>query len=50
MEDPTTAALHKNQLYVLANSHLDAYNANKTSVKGIENKLKKPLILVMPLQ
>lgn len=50
MEDPTTAALYKDRLYVLANSHLDAYNANKTSVKGIEDKLKKPLILVMPLR
>jgi sugar lactone lactonase YvrE len=50
MEDPTTAALYKNKLYVLANSHLDAYNANQTSVIGIENKLKKPLILVVPLQ
>lgn len=50
MEDPTTAALYQNKLYVLANSHLDAYNANQTSVKGIEDKLKKPLILVVPLQ
>ncbi|NTS39902.1 hypothetical protein HRG84_03215 [Flavisolibacter sp. BT320] len=49
LEDPTTAALYQNNLYVLANSHLDAYNANKTSLKGIENKLKKPLILVVPL-
>lgn len=50
MDDPTTAALYNNQLYVLANSHLDAYNTNKTSVTGIENKLKKPVILVLPLQ
>ncbi|HEV7332466.1 MAG TPA: hypothetical protein VGN63_15620 [Flavisolibacter sp.] len=50
MEDPTTAALHNNRLYVLANSHLDAYNANKTSVKGIEDKLKKPVILILPLR
>lgn len=50
MADPTTAALHNNRLYVLANSHLDAYNANQTSVKGIENKLKKPVILVLPLR
>lgn len=49
MEDPTTAALYNQKLYVLANSHLDVYNANKTSVKGIENKLKKPVILVVPL-
>jgi outer membrane protein assembly factor BamB len=44
--DPTTAALYKNRLYVIANSHLDAFNANKTSTKGIEEKLKPVTLLV----
>jgi hypothetical protein len=42
--DPTTAALYKNRLYVIVNSHLDSFNKNKTSTKGIESVLK-PLIL-----
>ena len=37
--EPTTAALAGNHLYVLANSHLATYNANKESVIGVENKL-----------
>ena len=43
--DPTTAARFGNKLYVIANSHLDQFNANKESVVGIENKLT-PLKLV----
>jgi sugar lactone lactonase YvrE len=44
--DPTTAAKSGNKLYVIANSHLDHFNANKESVIGIENKLT-PLKLVV---
>lgn len=44
--DPTTAAKFGNRLYVIANSHLDQFNANKETVKGIENKLT-PLKLVL---
>jgi sugar lactone lactonase YvrE len=48
--DPTTAALHKNRLYVIANSHLDVYNKNKTSTRGIEGMLKPVTILVYKLK
>jgi len=44
--DPTTAAKFGNKLYVIANSHLDQFNANKETVKGIENVLT-PLKLVL---
>ena len=44
--DPTTAALYNNELYVIANSHLDAFNANNTSTTGIENTLR-PLTLTI---
>ncbi|MEI9943483.1 MAG: hypothetical protein WDN26_04615 [Chitinophagaceae bacterium] len=44
--DPTTAARFRNKLYVIANSHLSQYNANKETVKGIENVLT-PLKLVL---
>lgn len=44
--DPTTAAKFKDKLYVIANSHLDQFNANKESVAGIEDKLT-PLKLVV---
>jgi len=44
--DPTTAAKFGNKLYVIANSHLDQFNANKESVVGIENTLT-PLKLVL---
>lgn len=37
--EPTTSALAGNHLYVLANSHLATYNANKESVLGVESKL-----------
>src|SRR5688572_10085281 len=36
--EPTTIALYKNKLYVIANSNLAVYNANNESVKGIEDK------------
>lgn len=48
--DPTTAALYKNRLYVIANSHLDVFNANKTSTKGIEDKLRPVTVLVYKLR
>jgi sugar lactone lactonase YvrE len=44
--DPTTAAKFGNKLYVIANSHLDQYNKNNESVKGIESALM-PLRLVL---
>ncbi|HEX7844692.1 MAG TPA: hypothetical protein VF476_02765, partial [Chitinophagaceae bacterium] len=44
--DPTTAAALANKLYVIANSHLDHFNANKETVKGIEDKLT-PLKLIV---
>jgi streptogramin lyase len=47
--DPTTAALFKNKLYVIANSHLDVFNENKTSTKGIEDKLRPVTLLIYKL-
>ena len=44
--DPTTAAKSGKKLFVIANSHLDQYNANKEKVEGIEKDLK-PLMLVV---
>lgn len=44
--DPTTAAYGGNRLYVIANSYLTEYNQNKSSTKGIEDKLKPVVILV----
>jgi hypothetical protein len=43
--EPTTAAISGQYIYVLANSHLAAYNANKQSTKGIESQLKPVTIL-----
>jgi sugar lactone lactonase YvrE len=43
--EPTTLAVAGNKLFVLANSHLAAYNANKQSTKGIEDRLKPVTIL-----
>jgi streptogramin lyase len=48
--EPTTAAVLGNNLYVLSNSYLAAYNANKESVAGIENKLGSVTILVYKLK
>jgi streptogramin lyase len=47
--EPTTAAVLANKLYVIANSHLAAYNRNKESVKGIETELSSVVIVVYPL-
>jgi hypothetical protein len=44
--DPTTAVKLGKKLYLIANSHLDQYNANKEKVAGIEKDLK-PLMLVV---
>ncbi len=44
--EPTTAAKFRNKIYVIANSHLDQFNANKESVVGIEKALA-PLKLVV---
>lgn len=47
--EPTTLAIAGNKLYVLANSNLGVYNANKESVKGVEQKLSPITILVYNL-
>jgi hypothetical protein len=47
--EPTTAALAHNKLYVLANSHLASYNANKESTAGIGDKLKPVAVVVYSL-
>jgi len=44
--EPTTLAVAGNKLYVLANSNLGVYNANKESVAGVEQKLSPITILV----
>jgi DNA-binding beta-propeller fold protein YncE len=48
--DPTTAAIRGNQLYVLANSYLGEYNANKESVKGISAQLGPVTVLIYELK
>jgi len=48
--ETTTAAVLENNLYVLSNSYLAAYNANKESVAGIEDKLGSVTILVYKLK
>jgi hypothetical protein len=48
--EPTTAALRKEKLYVIANSYLGLYNANKESTSGVEEKLTAPTILVYKLK
>ncbi|HEX6431216.1 MAG TPA: hypothetical protein VF008_26180 [Niastella sp.] len=47
--DPTTAAILGNKLYVLANSYLGEYNANKESTKGISDQLGPVTIIVYDL-
>ena len=44
--EPTTLAVANKHIYVLANSHLEAYNKNRQSVSGIENKLIPPVIIL----
>jgi DNA-binding beta-propeller fold protein YncE len=48
--DPTTAAILGNKLFVLANSYLGEYNANKESAIGIADKLGPVTVLVYELQ
>jgi DNA-binding beta-propeller fold protein YncE len=48
--DPTTAAILGNKLYVLANSYLGEYNANKESAKGISDQLGPVTVLVYELK
>jgi sugar lactone lactonase YvrE len=48
--EPTTLSLAGKKLYVVANSHIAAYNANKESTKGIEGQLKPLTILRYQLQ
>lgn len=47
--EPTTLAVAGNKLYVLANSNLGVYNANKESVAGVEQKLSPITILLYNL-
>jgi DNA-binding beta-propeller fold protein YncE len=48
--DPTTAAVLGNKLYVLANSYLGEYNANKESAVGIADKLGPVVVLIYDLK
>jgi DNA-binding beta-propeller fold protein YncE len=48
--DPTTAAVLGDKLYVLANSYLGEYNANKESAKGISDQLGPVTIIVYELK
>ncbi len=49
-KEPTTIDIANGFLYVLANSHLAVYNANKESVKGVEQQLSPVVILKYNLQ
>lgn len=49
-KEPTTIDIANGFLYVLANSHLAVYNANKESVKGVEQQLSPVVILKYKLQ
>ena len=46
--EPTTLALANRRIYVLANSHLEAFNKNKQSATGIDDQLTPPAIIVYP--
>lgn len=48
--EPTTLAISGKKLYLLANSNLGVYNANKESVNGIEDKLTDIAVLVFQLK
>lgn len=47
---PTTLAIADKNLFVLSNSHLAPFNANKQSTSGIEGQLKPVIILQYRLQ
>jgi len=49
-KEPTTLDIADDTLYVVANSHLYNYNANKESIKGIENQLSPLVILKYKLK
>ena len=46
--EPTTLAIADHKIYVLANSHLSVYNANKESTKGKEHLLTPVAIVIYP--
>jgi streptogramin lyase len=48
--EPTTLSIAGNRLYVLANSHLAVYNANKQSTLGVEEKLTPVAIVQYELK
>jgi hypothetical protein len=48
--DPTTAVITGNSLYVLANSYLDPFNANRQSTEGIKEKLGPVVVLKYELR
>ena len=48
--EPTTMGIYNNKIYVIANSYLADYNANKESVDGIKDNLGSVTILVYRLE
>ena len=42
---PTTAALHKNQLYVLGKTNLGWYNKGGQSLQGVKDSLEFPIVI-----
>jgi streptogramin lyase len=48
--EPTTMGIYNNKIYIIANSYLADYNANKESVDGIKDKLGSVTILVYKLE
>ncbi|RYG28089.1 MAG: hypothetical protein EOO01_40340 [Chitinophagaceae bacterium] len=48
--EPTTMSRSGNKLYVLATSNLNAYNSNKESISGIEQKLLPITVIVYSLK
>jgi streptogramin lyase len=48
--EPTTMGIYNNEIYVIANSYLADYNANKESVDGIKDNLGSVTILVYKLE
>lgn len=47
--EPTTLSIADNRLFVLANSHIQAYYNNKESIQGIEDKLTPVAVIVYKL-
>ncbi|MBC7848375.1 MAG: hypothetical protein H7Y31_01500, partial [Chitinophagaceae bacterium] len=50
MKEPTTLAIGNGVLYLLANSHLAIYNANKESLNGVSTGLQPVTILAYDLK